>query len=279
MRYCFAFLFCSVLFSCSSYKFSKESVFVDDVDEYFNPALKMNVWTYMSFYPYRGGETGVRLHDFYPMDKKVLKKVGIKGRGQSVLFSAVPNAKPKYHLLAVLHQKNVLKTDGFDKKEVNTNQFYYQKDFELGRLDIRHVLIPFEDGNNMLSLVYYISSEGHLDCKFCKLDYLARINTINLQDSKQRPYRDNWIIADNISNDALDIEVVIPSVIQDVKGKIYLKLFAEYETETGINYFHIFDSKLKEKKMKVKLLPNRYFLEYQDENFKTVHRDTIQVGK
>ncbi|MBD1430382.1 hypothetical protein [Sphingobacterium litopenaei] len=266
------------LISCSSHKFAKESVFVDDVDEYFNPALKVNVWTYMNFYPYQdGGETGVKLNEFYAQDIDVLKKIGLKSRGAKVLFSAIPNSSPQYHLLAVLHQKKLPKTEGFEKKEVGKDQHYLQKDFELGRLDIRQVLIPFEKGKKMLSLVYYISSEEHLNCKFCKLDYLAKINAINLQDTQQKIYRNNWKIAENISEKAMDSEISVPSIIQDVKGKVYLKLFAEYETETGINYFHILDSKHKEEKIKLKLLPNRYFLEYQDEKFRTINRDTIHI--
>ena len=230
----------------------------------------------MNFYPYQdGGETGVKLNKFYAQDIDVLKKIGLKNRGSKVLFSAVPNSSPQYHLLAVLHQKNLPNTVGFEKREVGKDQYYLQKDFELGRLDIRQVLIPFEKGKKMLSLVYYISSEKHLNCKFCKLDYLAKINAINLQDSQQKIYRNNWKIAENISEKALDTEIVVPETIQDAKGKVYLKLFAEYETETGINYFHILDSKHKEEKIKIKLLPNRYFLEYQDEKFKTIHRDTI----
>jgi hypothetical protein len=264
------------LSSCSSYKFAKESVFVDDVDEYFNTALKVNVWTYMNFYPYQdGGETGVKLNDFYAQDIDVLKKIGLKSRGSKVLFSAIPNSSPQYHLLTVLHQRNLPKTEGFEKKEVGKDQYYLQKDFELGRLDIRQVLIPFEKGKKMLSLVYYISSEKHLNCKFCRFDYLAKINAINLQDTQQKIYRNNWKIAENISEKALNTEIVVPATIQDAKGKVYLKLFAEYETETAINYFHILDSKHKEVKIKLKLLPNRYFLEYQDEKFKTIHRDTI----
>ena len=273
-----AFLSILFLLSCSSHKFAKESVFVSDVDEYFNPALKLNVWTYMNFYPYQEGtKTGVRLNEFYDTDLDILKKIGLKSRGANVLFSAIPNTVPYYNLLALLHTKSLPKTESFEKKEVGKGQYYLQKDYELGRLDVRHVLIPFEQGKKMLSLVYYISSEQHLSCKFCKLDYLAKINTINLQDSTQRQYRNSWVIADNISEKAVDTEIVIPIEIKDAKGKMYLKLFAEYETESGINYFHILESKQKEEKIKIRLLPNRYFLEYQDEKFKTVYRDTIQV--
>jgi len=272
------FLSILLLLSCSSHKFAKESVFVSDVDEYFNPALKVNVWTYMNFYPYQESQmTGVRLNEFYAQDKDVLKKIGLKGRGTNVLFSAIPNVVPYYNLLALLHTKNLPKTIGFEKKEVGKDQYYLQRDFELGRLDIRQVLIPFEKGKKMLSLVYYISSEQHLSCKFCKLDYLAKINAINLQDSVQKQYRNSWVIAENISEKALDTDIVIPSTIQDAKGKVYLKLFAEYETAAGINYFHILDSKQKKDKIKLKLLPNRYFLEYQDEKFITIHRDTIYI--
>ncbi|MCA5004510.1 hypothetical protein [Sphingobacterium bovistauri] len=265
--------------SCSSYKFAKESVFVDDVDEYFNPTLKMNVWTYMNFYPYRGGNDGVRLKDFYPMDKEVLKKLGIKAKGINILFSAVPNSKPNYHLIALFHETNLPNNVGFERKEVNKKQYYFQKDLEIGRLDVRHVLIPFENNNKMLSLVYYISSELHLDCRFCKLDYLAYINTVNLQDSTQQQYRNNWVIAENLTDQGVALEISVPQPIQKRKEKVLLKVFAEYETETGINYFHILDGKEKTDKITLKLLPNRYFLEYQDEKFNTIYRDTIQVNK
>ena len=278
MKLCILFLLFFLLVGCSSHKFAKESVFVDDVDEYFNPTLKINVWTYMNFYPSKEGDkTGVRLTHFYETDLEVLKKLGIKSKGVNVLFSAVPSTKPHYHLMAILHQKSLPKTAGFEKKDVDKNQFYLQKDFELGRLDIRHILIPFEDNKKMLSLVYYINKEEHQNCPYCKLDYLAKINTINLQDSKQRKYRANWVVAENITDDAVDTEFVFPTIIHEVKGKVYLKIFAEYESQNGINYFHILDSKQKEEKIKVKLLPNRYFLEYQDEQFRTVYRDTIQV--
>lgn len=276
--YIISIAFLIFIASCSSFKFSKTGVFVNDVDEYFNPALKMNVWTYMNFYPSREGDTiGVRITDFYETDLEVLKKLGIKSKGANVLFSAVPRTKPHYNLMAILHQKRLPKTAGFKKKDVDKNQFYLQKDFELGRLDIRHILIPFEDNKKMLSLVYYINKEEHQNCPYCKLDYLAKINTINLQDSKQRKYRANWVVAENITDDAVDTEFVFPTIIHEVKGKVYLKIFAEYESQNGINYFHILDSKQKEEKIKVKLLPNRYFLEYQDEQFRTVYRDTIQV--
>ena len=266
-----------ITISCSSHKFAKESVFVSDVDEYFNPALKVNVWTYMNFYPYQEEvKTGVRLTEFYDSDLEVLKKVGLKGNGSNVLFSAIPNVVPYYNLLAILHTKNLPDKRGFEKKEVSKDQFYLQKDFELGRLDVRHVLIPFEQGKKMLSLVYYISSEQHLTCRFCKLDYLAKINAMNLQDTAIQ-YRDNWIIAENVSDKAIDTHIQVPKHIVKAKGKVLLKLFAQYESETGINYFHILDGKKKEDAVKIKLLPNRYYLEYQDEKFKVVHRDTIQV--
>lgn len=266
----------SLLVSCSSHKFAKESVFVDDVDEYFNPALQINVWTYMNFYPYRGGNDGVRLKDFYPMDKEVLKKLGVKTKGTNILFSAVPNSKPNYHLIALLHETNLPNNVGFERKEVNKKQYYFQKDLEMGRLDIRHVLIPFDSNKKMLSLVYYISSELHLDCRFCKLEYLAKINAANLQDTTKK-YRENWIVAENLSDQGIDIAVPLPLKVQRNKDKVLLKVFAEYETQTGINYFHIIEPKEKMNEVKLKLLPNRYFLEYQDEKYNVIQRDTIQV--
>ena len=39
--------------SCSSYRFAKDGIFVNDVDEYFNPKEEINVWLYSNFYPYR----------------------------------------------------------------------------------------------------------------------------------------------------------------------------------------------------------------------------------
>ena len=265
------------LLSCSSYKFSKESIFVEDVDEYFNHELRVNVWTYMNFFPYQaGGKTGVRTTDFYDTDLDVLKKVGVKPKGANVLFSAVPKTIPHYNLVAILHEKNLPKIEGFEKKEVNKTQFYLQKDYELGRLDIRHVLIPFEENKKMLSLIYYISSEEHRNCPYCKFEYLAKINAMNLQDAAIQ-YRDNWIISDNVSDNAIDTHIKVPKQIVKEKGKVLLKLYAQYESETGINYFHILDAKKKEDSVKIKLLPNRYYLEYSDEKFKVIHRDTIQV--
>lgn len=266
-----------LLISCSSHKFAKESVFVNDVDEYFNPSLRVNVWTYMNFYPYQEEvKTGVRLTEFYDTDLDVLKKVGLKGKGSNVLFSAIPNVVPYYNLLAILHTKRLPKINGFEKIDVGINQYYFQKDFEFGRLDVRHVLIPFEQSKKMLSLVYYISSEQHLSCRFCKMDYLAKINAMNLQDTAIQ-YRDNWMIAENVSDKAIGTHIQVPKQIVKEKGKVLLKLFAQYESETGINYFHILDGKKKEDSVKIKLLPNRYYLEYSNENFQIIHRDTIQV--
>ncbi len=273
------FCLCLLIFltSCSSHKFAKEGVFVEDVDEYFNPALKINVWTYMDFYPYKVRENiGVKTIDFYGTDKDVLKNIGIKGKGSHVLFSAVPNTSPNYNLLAILHDKKLPQTEGFEKKVVNDGQFYLQKDFTLGRLDIRHVLIPFDNQHKMLSLIYYISTEQHLSCPYCKLDYLAKINTMNLQDPSIL-YRNSWIIADNVSEKAVDTRLIIPDNILQHKGKVFLKLFAQYESQVGINYFHILDPVKNETSLHVKLLPNRYYLEYADEWANIILRDTIQV--
>lgn len=277
MRSSFVLLFCCVLSGCSSYKFSKESVFVNDVDEYFNHSLKLNVWTYMNFYPHQDGErTGVRLHDFYENDVEVLKKIGLKSKGSKVLFSAVPSGLPHYNLLALVHNKPLTRPEEFERRDVNKEQFYLEKDYVLGQLDIRHVVIPFEKGKKTLSLVYYINMEEHQNCRFCKLEYLAKINTSNLQDSKKQ-YRDNWLIAENISDTIADTEIKVPEGLDYNQGKIFLKLFAQYETQTGINYFHILDAKSKDSMVKVKLPPNRYFLEYENEQRQIIYRDTIQV--
>ena len=238
--------------------------------------MKMNVWTYMNFYPYRGGEQGVRVKDFYQKDKEVLKKIGLHAKGSKVLFSAAPEGNPSYHLLSILHERSFPNTKDFEKVEVEKKWYYLQKDYKLGRLDIRHVLIPFDHARKMMSLVYYASAEQHLACPYCKLNYLAKVNTINLQDTSIN-YRNNWLIAENLSHKSVDTRIIIPDQIRKVKSTVFLKLFAEYESQTGINYFHILDKKDKEKEIKIKLLPNRYFIEYQNEKFSAIHRDTIQV--
>ena len=128
----------------------------------------------------------------------------------------------------------------------------------------------------MMSLVYYASAEQHMTCPFCKLDYLAKINAANLQDDSLR-YRNNWIVAENLSAAGIEKDIIVPEEILQFKGKTFMKIFAEYETQTGINYFHILNAKNKPAKLNVKLLPNRYFLEYMDAKFSVIHRDTIIV--
>lgn len=90
-------------------------------------------------------------------------------------------------------------------------------------------------------------------------------------------YNTNWVIAENLSDTGVAIEIAVPQLIKQRKDKVLMKIFAEYETQTGINYFHIFEPKEKEKKVKIKLLPNRYFLEYQDEKMNLLLKDTLLV--
>lgn len=270
---CLVFISILMMSSCSKYKFAKQTVFVEDVDKFFDPKNKLNVWLYMNFVPLENSLYGLRTKSMYTDDEAILKFLKLNNKKSRILFSAVPSQNPKYHLIALVHTKTKELTDDY-KKQFFENAHYFQRDFQKGRLDIRHVYIPFDDNKKGLSLVYYISGEQHVNCRFCKLDYLSKINSKELQSNSL--YLKNWIISDNEGPNARELDLKIPSALNKIKERLFLKIFAQYENATGINYFHILDQNDRDQ-LKLKLLPNTYYAEYINAKNGIVHRDTIVV--
>lgn len=265
-----AFLF--ILCSCSSPRFAKDGVFVEDVDEYFNPKQDINVWVYANFHPYIGLDRGVRLGSFYPKDKEVLKKIGFKSRNAKVLFSAVPESNPSYYLIAIQHLKSKINLQGFERIEADSS-YYFQKDFKLDQLDIRQVYIPYSRGK-ALSLVYYISSEKHYACPYCKLDYLARVNAKELQYKKVSVV--SWQIFNCVQSQMRSVEIVLNKALIKKHKRTYLKIYADYESSRGIQYFQVLNPSSKVE-LQLKLCPEPYIIELLDDKLILLQKDTLVV--
>lgn len=263
------------LAGCKSPRFAKGGVFVEDVDRYFNTDLShANVWLYMDIKPFNPKGTGLKMKQLYPDDKQVMKSVGIHTKGSKLLFSAVPDSKPQYHLIAIQHRNAVERLDGYERK-VQDSAFYFQRDITSGRLDIRHIYIPYkEDGG--LSLIYYISTEKHLDCRFCKVDYLARINALELQKKDNDSLR--WQITDCKYGEVRksvrlksDLRMLLSNQIA------FLKVYLDFENgNAGLQYFQILKP-IDRDGIEVSLCPGRYYLEYLDAESKVVQRDTLSI--
>ncbi|MCI0921689.1 hypothetical protein [Sphingobacterium rhinopitheci] len=258
--------------SCSSYRFAKDGIFVNDVDEYFNPKEEINVWLYSNFYPYRGLDKGLRIGSLYDSDKAVLKKIGWSGKHAKLLFSAIPESGPIYHIIAIQHLRQNLNLEDMDRLAVDSS-FFYQRDYKMEQLDIRHVYIPY-GRDRALSLVYYSSAAQYDACPFCKLDYLARINANALQHQKSSAL--SWQI-----NECADAEVEGTRIAVNVdfikKYKyLFLKVYADYGTSTGIQYFQILNSK-SIPALKLKLCPDRYIVEWTDSKHYILQVDTLVV--
>ena len=265
-------IFLLILCSCGLPRFAKDGIIVYDVDEYFNPKQDINVWVYSNFYPYKGLDQGVRLKNWYPQDKAVLKQIGLKGRNSKVLFSALPESDPYYHLIAIQHMKRNHQLQGFSKVEVDSS-YYFQKDYKLDRLDIRHVYIPYED-DRALSLIYYISTEQHYNCPFCKLDYLARVNAKELQHKKG--YIQHWQIFNCDESKKIATIINLDPAVLNKNKRTYLKIYADYETSRGIQYFQILNQK-SNSKMKLELCPERYTVELLDAKEQLLRSDSLLV--
>lgn len=261
-----------MLSSCGMPRFAKDGIFVDDVDEYFNPQQEINVWVYSNFYPYKHLDHGVRMNSWYESDKLVLKTIGFKSQNNKALFSAKPRSGPPYHLIAIKHSKNNVDLQGYEKVVVDSS-LYYQQDYKVDNLDIRHVYIPY--GLKMgLSLVYYTSTEHHYTCLYCKLDYLARVNAYELQHKNDNAM--GWQIFD-CRDDKL-VETVIPlnaDLIRNNK-RTFLKISAQYTVETGTQYFQPLN-KTSKTELRLKLCPNRYIIELSDAKYRLLQSDTLVV--
>lgn len=265
----------AVLFGCKSSRFAKGGVFVDGVDRYFNTELEnSNVWLYMDIKPFEYGSSGLKTKQLYAEDKKVLESVGIRRKGTKFLFSAVPESNPKYHLIAIRHNNNVKNLEGYKRMEYETAH-YFQKDLEKARLDIRHIYIPYGKQGG-LSLIYYISTEGHLSCRFCKIDYLARINALELQQKAIENL--NWqIIESTDGGPRKSISLKPKSKILNSHRHIFLKVYLDFQNgNTGLQYFQILKPD-ENKDVDLLLCPGKYYLEYQDSKLNMLYRDTVNV--
>lgn len=262
-----------ILSGCRSPRFAKGGVFVEDVDRYFNTDLEnSNVWLYMDLKPFHGGKSGLKMGGTYEEDKKILKSADVDLKGTRLLFSAVPESSPRYHLIALYHKNGVKKLDGYEKKDYQ-NAHYFQKDQESGRLDIRHVYIPYKDQAG-LSLIYYISTEQHLSCRFCKIDYLARINAQRLQEKNADSLK--WQISnceDDVKRKNVSVEPKLD--FRTIDQINYVKVYIDFlNGNTGIQYFQIFKSG-EDKKLSLELCPGKYYVEYLGSKFNVLHRDTL----
>ncbi|WP_164108834.1 MULTISPECIES: hypothetical protein [Sphingobacterium] len=267
------FFFLILLSGCRSPHFAKGGVFVEDVDRYFNTHLQnSNVWLYMDLKPFNGGKSGLKIAGTYEEDMRILKSVDVDLKGTRLLFSAVPESSPRYHLIALYHKNGVKKLDGYEKKDYQ-NAHYFQKDLESGRLDVRHVYIPYKDQAG-LSLIYYISTEQHLNCRFCKIDYLARINAQRLQEKNTDSLK--WQISnceDDVKRKNVSIEPKLD--FRTIDQINYVKVYIDFlNGNTGIQYFQIFKSG-EAKKLQLELCPGKYYVEYQDAKFNVLYRDTL----
>ncbi|MDR2285340.1 MAG: hypothetical protein LBE37_19165 [Sphingobacterium sp.] len=265
----------AVLAGCKSPRFAKGGVFVEDVDRYFNTDLNnANVWLYMDIVPFSPKGTGLKMTQLYPDDKQVMKSIGIHTKGSKLLFSAVPDSEPQYHLIALQHRNGVEKLDGYERK-VQDSAFYFQRDITLGRLDIRHIYIPYrEDGG--LSLIYYISTEKHLDCRFCKVDYLARINALELQKKDSDSL--HWQITECRDREAKKHVHLKPNLGMLSSDQIaFLKVYLDFKNgNVGLQYFQILRPTDRDR-IEVSLCPGQYYVEYQDSESKVLQRDTVSI--
>lgn len=262
-----------LMFSCSLSRFAKNGVFVTDVDRYFNPEEDINVWVYGNYYPHIDSQEGVRLDSLYAEDHAILKKVNLTGRGKQVLFTAVPSSGYRYHLLAVKHRPSKKDTLAFQKITLDSS-YYYQKDFILDDLDIRHVLIPYDD-MQALSLVYYIPAGKNLTRRFSFLDYLARINSKELQNKYLSTT--SWKISNCMPSKQVFTTIPIPQYLFKNHNRVFLKIYAKYEQSLGIQYFQILAPKTNSKDIVVKLCPSNYIIEFSDLKNNILLSDHITV--
>lgn len=262
------------LYSCSKYRFAKGGVFVDDVDKYFNPDLHLNIWLYADFYPYSHKINGIRLNSYYSMDKDVLKIVNFKTKKNNlVLFSGLPSSQPQYNLIAIKHAGKVKSLNGYQCVQYNGAKYYF-KDFRIGKIDIRHAYIPIPEQQG-LSLIYYINSDFHQACKFCKIDYLANINAEELQISKR--FNKDWRISEQVEDSAQSVWIAYPEELLNQNKRLFMKVSAQYDNQVGINYFHIYD-KGDQKLIPVDLVQGTYYVDFFNSNHKILKTDTLRIN-
>jgi len=262
---------CITLGGCTTSRFARGGIFTQDVDLYFNPKEKVNVWVYENYKPYPDElKKGLRMDSLYSDDKAVMQSFDLwTRRGTKILFSSFTTGSPTYHLVAITHHKASIDTAGYVRKTYN-KAYYYQKDDSLAnQVDIRHVYIPYGQ-NKALSLLYYTQRAQHQACPFCKVVYLANINAEELQMKKNRLMQ--WQVFDTEQQRLED--VTIP--LKRLKKTKYIKIYADYGTQTGVHVFRILDKKGRQE-MPLKLGPNNYFVHYLDKSYQTIRQDTIQV--
>lgn len=259
-------------YSCSSPRFAKDGVFVNDVDQYFNPKQDINVWVYSNFSVYKGLKHGLRMGTLYADDKAVLKQIDFKRRGTKILFSAVPTSGQLYHLMAIQHSKRNVDLTGFDRISLDSS-YYYQRDYTLAQLVIRQVYIPYGKQKG-LSLIYYSNTDKQPSCPFCKIDYLSRVNTVELQQRKT--HISHWKILDCASQNEVLTHLALNGALIRKHKRTFLKIYADYGASTGIQYFQILNSK-SNPNLKFKLCPDKYIIELSDASQRVLQVDTLIV--
>lgn len=248
----------SILVGCSPYRFQSKAHFIDGVDEYFNLKSQRNIWVYMNFVSPMGDAYGVRTDRFYTDDRAVLDHVGLKGRDMRTLFSAVPKSRMRYHLLVLEHKSSKFAYDSYEEI-VNKKSRYYQQDYQLDSLDIRHVVIPYGKKRKLLSMVYYIEKEANQAYPLSKLQYLADINAQELQEGKA--FTESWQVFDCHSYPLIQHKVLVDRELIKKHALVYLKMYTHYGNDLEINYAKILTRKNRED-LQIKLCPNRYQLVY-----------------
>lgn len=255
------FFLVSIFFSCSSNKFASKGHFIEGVDQYFNLKNERNIWVYMDFVPRDERVNGVRTTSFYPEDKGILDFIGLGGKSVRTYFSAVPETRPRYHLIVLAHKNNKFDYSGYKRVEETKSEgyYYYYKDAEKDFRAIRHVVIPYAD-NKIISMVYYIDKDLNGNGSFPKLHYLASINAKELQQAT--PFTQSWQVFDCDQREQVQAHNLTFNKALVKKHKIiYAKLYAIYNGEKGIHYAEILTKDSRES-TNLKLCPNKYKLEY-----------------
>lgn len=262
-----------MLSACASYKFAADGVKADKVDQYVNIQENIRVWLYLDYDNDLVRNGGISVDRWYDDDRHVLKKIGLSKRSSKVLFSVKSTRSPLHHLVAVKQHKVKLDTSRYNYVFHN-DSYYYQRDFELDDIQVRHAIIPY-DSTYALSLVYYSNKENNSSNPFHKLDYLARINAYYLQHPDQQ--QSHWQVNECASGKRVDY--ILP-LDQDVLRRHRLSsisLTADDAVNPSLTYFKVLKSE--ETMLSLKLCPTTYLVKYMTIEGDLLKTDTVMVGK
>ena len=265
-----------LFFSCRTREFASDGYFTGDVDKYFNEKEGVNIWVYRAFQPRETGQSGLRTTSYYPLDTRMMKMVGLGKNGDKVMFSVVPENRPKYNMVVVKHRKRPFKVEGFEEKFYEKAP-YYIKDFSNEDMFIKHVYIPYGNKESISMLFYALKIEdNNKDKALDRFNYLAGINAKELKEEVQ--YKSTWQIFDCEENQRMDWTIQPNLELMKARKKVYLKIFDIYGPNKTISYFKLI-KKGEEGEIKLKLCPNDYVMEYYDEEDRLLERKEFRVGR